>query len=472
MASTDARVIPYKNAAYRVTFPILDADGDLVTGATSPDSEISKDGGTFADCTNEATEIATASGMYYLDLSSTEMNADTVAIVVKSGNGKTTPIVLYPQEADDIRVSTTHWNNTVVATPATAGIPDVNVKNIDNDAASASGTVTFPAATLASTTNITAGTITTATNLTTNNDKTGYGLSSAAVQAIWDALTSALTTSGSIGKRIVDYLTGDAFARIGSNGTGLTAVPWNAAWDAEVQSEVDDALVAQRLDELVNADSDIDGAQPPTVGSVFHELMSKTTGSFTFDQTTDALEALRDRGDAAWITATGFSTHSAADVWAAGARTLTAATNITSTGGTTVPQTGDSYAIVNSGTHGNAALKTLIDAIDDYIDTEVAAIKAKTDNLPSSPAAVGSAMTLTSGERDSIAAALLDLSNGIETSLTPRQALKVIAAACAGVLSGAATTTVTIKAANNSGTTRITATVDSDGNRSGVTLNV
>lgn len=76
---------------------IVDADGDLVAGATGLDSEISKDGGTFADCTNEATEIATASGMYYLDLTSTEMNADTVAIIVKTSTAgaKTTPIVLY-----------------------------------------------------------------------------------------------------------------------------------------------------------------------------------------------------------------------------------------------------------------------------------------------------------------------------------------------------------------------------------------
>lgn len=50
----------------------------------------------------------------------------------------------------------------------------------------------------------------------TNNDKTGYGLSSAAVQAIWDALTSALTTANSIGKRIVDFLTGDIYARLGA----------------------------------------------------------------------------------------------------------------------------------------------------------------------------------------------------------------------------------------------------------------
>ncbi len=43
-------------------------------------------------------------------------------------------------------------------------------------------------------------------SLTTNNDKTGYGLSSAAIQAVWDALTSALTTVGSIGRRIADNL--------------------------------------------------------------------------------------------------------------------------------------------------------------------------------------------------------------------------------------------------------------------------
>lgn len=74
----------------------------------------------------------------------------------------------------------------------------------------AAGAVTKIQAGLATPTNITAGTITTvttATNLTTNNDKTGYGLSAAAVQAIWDALTSALTTVNSIGKRIVDFVT-------------------------------------------------------------------------------------------------------------------------------------------------------------------------------------------------------------------------------------------------------------------------
>ena len=106
MATTDARPIPRKNTAYRATFPIFDADGDLVPGATGLDSEVSKDGGTFTDCTNEAVEIATSSGMYYLDLTSTEMNADTVALMIKttSVGAKTTPLVMYPEELGDVRI--------------------------------------------------------------------------------------------------------------------------------------------------------------------------------------------------------------------------------------------------------------------------------------------------------------------------------------------------------------------------------
>jgi len=93
---------PKRGAAFTVVFPILDADGDLVTGAAGLDSEISKDLGTFEDCTNEATEIATSSGMYYLTLTAGEMTADIVSIIVKTSTegAKTTPIVLYPATRD------------------------------------------------------------------------------------------------------------------------------------------------------------------------------------------------------------------------------------------------------------------------------------------------------------------------------------------------------------------------------------
>lgn len=81
---------------------------------------------------------------------------------------------------------------------------------------------------------------------------------------------------------------------------------------------------------------------------------------------------------------------------------------------------------------------------------------------------------LTSSERDSVAAALLDLSNGIETSVTPRQAIRAIASILAGIISGGGTGTEVFKAisAASGGTTRVTVTVDSSGNRSAVTLNL
>ena len=90
--------------------------------------------------------------------------------------------------------------------------------------------------------------------------------------------------------------------------------------------------------------------------------------------------------------------------------------------GTHVAQTGNSFTVVSSATHGNAALKTLIDAIKTVadavkavtdglvdgarIDLLIDAIKAKTDNLPATPAATGDAMTLTAGQVTAFVAAL------------------------------------------------------------------
>lgn len=62
-----------------------------------------------------------------------------------------------------------------------------------------------------------------------------------------------------------------------------------------------------------------------------------------------------------------------------------------------------------------------------------------------------------------------DLSDGIESALTPRQALRLIAAALAGRISGAGGTTVTIRNAVADSKSRIVATVDSSGNRSAIT---
>ena len=99
---------PVRGLPFGVVFPILDADGDFVTGAAGLDSEVSKDGDTFADCTNEAVEIATSSGVYYLLLTAAEMTAQTVTVQVKTSTSgaKTTPIVLYPRAPMTVRTAT------------------------------------------------------------------------------------------------------------------------------------------------------------------------------------------------------------------------------------------------------------------------------------------------------------------------------------------------------------------------------
>ena len=68
-----------------------------------------------------------------------------------------------------------------------------------------------------------------------------------------------------------------------------------------------------------------------------------------------------------------------------------------------------------------------------------------------------------------IADALLDRTNGIETSYTLRQTLRLILSSVVAKLSGAATTTVAIRDIGDT-KDRITATVDSSGNRSAVTV--
>jgi hypothetical protein len=68
--------------------------------------------------------------------------------------------------------------------------------------------------------------------------------------------------------------------------------------------------------------------------------------------------------------------------------------------------------------------------------------------------------------------ALLDRANGIETGLTPRQALRLSAAADGGKLSGAATATNTIRNAVADDKDRIVATVDADGNRTAITYDL
>lgn len=438
MASSDAKPFPQKNVAYRVTFPIFDNTGALVTGAAGLDSEVSKDGGTFADCTNEATEIATASGIYYLDLTASEMNADTVAVIVKTSttDAKTTPMIFYPEEAGDIRVNVAQ----VGGTTQTAGdlaamitavddyvdseVAAIKAKtdNLPSDPADASDIAaafsslntkvdtiddfldTEIAAIKAKTDNLPASPANEATLTTiagyidtevsaikaktdqltfgTANrvDAQVYGVETAAITAgsiatdaigaaeiAADAITeiqNGLATAAAL-DTVDNFLDTEIAAikavtdAIGATGTGLTAIPWNAAWDAEVQSEVQDAIEVNNLDHLVKSAVDTNFATTVHLDSVIGQLADNGTTA-TFDRTTDSLEALQAEHDATQVK---------------------------------------------------------VDTVDDFLDTEIAAIKAKTDNLPASPANEATLTTI-AGYLDTEVAAILADTNELQTDWT------------------------------------------------------
>jgi len=73
--------------------------------------------------------------------------------------------------------------------------------------------------------------------------------------------------------------------------------------------------------------------------------------------------------------------------------------------------------------------------------------------------------------RNSNAKALLDLSNGVESGATVRQALRVILGAVAGKVSGGGTGTITFRNFGDS-LNRIVADVDANGNRTVITTNL
>lgn len=137
---------PKKNAAFTVTFPIYDADGDLVTAAATLDSEVSKDGGTFTDCTNEASEIATSSGIYTLALTATEMNADIVATITKTGTAgaKTAVNVMYTvtRQIIDLAFPTTTGRSMDVTATGAVGVDFDNIEGTLDAAEIGTGAIT------------------------------------------------------------------------------------------------------------------------------------------------------------------------------------------------------------------------------------------------------------------------------------------------------------------------------------------
>ena len=166
------------------------------------------------------------------------------------------------------------------------------------------------------------GSVTAGITVATNNDKTGYSLATAPptaatiADAVWDETTAGHTTAGTYGGRIVRSINSNVGVQItGSNHIAadvhefqtdvITSDATAASFVTEVQSglatSANQTTILNRLGSWTGSGlNTILGAFRALAGKAASLTPSDISSGTTYDNTTDSLEAIRDRGDAAW----------------------------------------------------------------------------------------------------------------------------------------------------------------------------
>ena len=365
MASTDARPVPKKNVAYRHCFAIRKNDGTLITTWAGQDSELSKDGGNFGDATNEATEIQT-SGCGYIDLTSGEMNYDCVTLKVTVTNTDALPYVvnLFPEEVGDIRVNVEAINNNTIAALT---LRDWLEKGTRLTADS--------------------GTTTTLTDagLTQADDywngsllifRTGTNSGRTAIVTDFDAASNTITFAPAV----PDAVTTEGFALIpGLGWANLQAISGDAQRATDL-AEIAQYLIANSAEPITDYVAD---------DSLLAKMLTADGDISAYDDQNHSLEALRVRGDAAWVTAAAglevdlTKIHGSALTETAGqlAGRFTDFFDQASAG-YSVNTSLASFKATGFSVHNAAAVKTAIEAGG----SSITLMKAVIDNLPDSGA--------------------------------------------------------------------------------------
>lgn len=123
----------------------------------------------------------------------------------------------------------------------------------------------------------------------------GAGLTALAQSSIWTSTlaTNIGTTNSTVATNLnatissrSSHTAANVLSALGT-GTWATAIPWNAAWDAEVQSEVQDAIEVNHLDHLLAVDYD-PASKPGVSTALLNEIIGNDAGVSQF--TANALE--------------------------------------------------------------------------------------------------------------------------------------------------------------------------------------
>ena len=277
----------YKNVASQIlaVYAYDSSDASSKTGdSASITAQISLDGAAMsATNDSEPTELdsANAPGIYLFTMTQAETNADLIVLYAKSA---TSGILLEPL--------------TIYTTPGTSTAIDANAVQVEGSAATDQINTACDVA-------VADALLATAANLATVDTNVSLILADTGELQTDNIPGTLATISGKIDD-IDDFVdtevaaiksdTEDILADtvvIGAAGAGLTAIPWNSAWDTDVQSGAEAALVANNLDHLLKVavtDDDV------VDNSVFAYLVSEEATAVwsSFENDNDSLEAIRN----------------------------------------------------------------------------------------------------------------------------------------------------------------------------------
>jgi hypothetical protein len=220
---------------------------DHITGATglAPTVTLRKAGGSFAAPAGAVSEIA--NGWYRVAANATDNNTTGALILHATGAGA---------DPTDKEFQVVAHDNVSTATPSVGTATSVSGA-VGSVTGNVGGNVVGSVASVTNDVGITQAGADRVWSTTTRalTDKIGFALSAAGNLAIWDVASSLLTTVGSIGKRIVDFLTGDSFTRLGAPaGASIAADVAAIQSDTDnIQTRLPAALVGGRIDASVGA---------------------------------------------------------------------------------------------------------------------------------------------------------------------------------------------------------------------------
>lgn len=136
MATTDAKIVPIKNNAYRIYFDIRDGSGNLVAGASDLAAYISPDGQDYVALDGTVSEVpGVIQGTYYIDITAEEMATATTAaciVITTSTSGAKTVfrvLLLGDRGFDDLAFPVTSGRGIDVTSGGAVGVDWGNVEN-------------------------------------------------------------------------------------------------------------------------------------------------------------------------------------------------------------------------------------------------------------------------------------------------------------------------------------------------------